>query len=371
MTNKVDSDAGGQTRHWARMTARGAAIAAWALLASCGKPPAPTPAVDPNKPLVPRIVMETVKTTPDTWSSAMVLNHGATLIARGQIQVGIWDIKDGALPTSIPIPIFVTSLAVSPDQQIAAAASPSGMGDLLLLDIPTRKQVADIPHNATVMAALFSPDGKTIASVDIQGMFRLFNAQTRAKLKEQKLGGATYFVPAPDGATFLGCNQLLNFAGATLAKFPPPVSAAAFSPDGNMLAISGTDLKLWDTSGKELKAFASQGGSQTLAFSPDGKLLAAAGAANMEVFDVASGTLLWSQGVKEAQSLSFSADSAALAVADKDGVRLLHAHTGKTAFTLDGGAQGASEAVYVRDPKWLVTFWDDGKVRIWDDPPAK
>jgi WD40 repeat protein len=99
----------------------------------------------------------------------------------------------------------------------------------------------------------FSPDSKTIATVEDEGL-------------------------VSDGTV-----RLWNLSGQQLAEFKAHQGAiprVSFSPDSKTLATAGGDgaARLWDLSGQQLAEFkAHQGAIPRVSFSPDGKMLATAG----------------------------------------------------------------------------------------------
>lgn len=78
-----------------------------------------------------------------------------------------------------------------------------------------------------------------------------------------------------------------RLAGTLSGSVGLPVGVA-WSPDGRMLAVGGTDaVRMWDTgSGELLRTFPAKG---DVAFSKDGRMLGIAGENSAAIFDVASG----------------------------------------------------------------------------------
>jgi WD40 repeat protein len=158
----------------------------------------------------------------------------------------------------------ISCLAVSPDGKIVASAGWNrSYGDpdlaIRLWDADKGKELRELRgHIAPPLRVLFSPDGKTLASLASIGhrgrdeTVRLWDVATGRQL--QVLEGHRN----PD-------NRVSD-------RF-----ALAFSPDGRSLASSGADrtVRLWDVgTGKELRCWRDPAFSLALAFSPDGKVLA-------------------------------------------------------------------------------------------------
>jgi len=141
-------------------------------------------------------------------------------------------------------------LALSPDGTKAATSGVDRCGRVW--DLKTKKELSTLEgHGDNVPGIAFSPDGKTIATGCHDGKVRFFDA------KSGKVGlvidvGAS---PSPGGQKF-------------------SLWAVAFSPSGKWIVSVGSNSpKLWDAeSGKEICDIPAAG--MAAAFSPDGTLLA-------------------------------------------------------------------------------------------------
>jgi WD40 repeat protein len=214
--------------------------------------------------------------------------------------------------TVYPPSEFPGSERYSPDGRFFATGG-AGEKAARLWDAETGRALLTGPtHSEAVVRLAFAPDSKWLASVSLLPEERE-KARTAATVK---------IWSTADGQE--RCSLLTG----------EPVSSAAFSPDGRLLATGGGEgwrgaigmfqntlsprIRLWDTgNGREQRSFS--GHSDTiyaLAFSPDGRWLASASAdRTVKIWAVASGKeLLTLQGHAGAVSrVQFSADGARLA----------------------------------------------------------
>lgn len=149
-------------------------------------------------------------------------------------------------------------------------------------------------HSQDVRSVAFSPDGKTLASVSIDGTIKLWDlakGQTRQTLKADTAPGEMVYsllAISPDGEILAsnsgstGSIEIWNLkSGKLVHKVQAQtagVAAIAISPNGEILATGSPDgtIQLWNLpGGTQMKSFSLHIGSvQALAISPNGQTLA-------------------------------------------------------------------------------------------------
>ncbi len=235
--------------------------------------------------------------------------------------VRLWDLDTGKeLKTLRGHTSWVWTVAFSPDEKYALSAG-SLDKTLRLWDLDTGKEVRKfesttvLPAGSTkkvrVYGADFSPDGKYVLSSEADGncILRLYETNTgkEARTFEGHTGWVWKAIFSPDGKKIAsaGCNDY-SFriwdveSGKALVVGEKAhqgyVVGIAFSPDGKHLLTSGRDheIKLWEVeTGKLVRSYTGATTNvESLAFSKDGKRFLAGEHKLVHLFDTESGKIL-------------------------------------------------------------------------------
>jgi WD40 repeat protein/beta-lactamase regulating signal transducer with metallopeptidase domain len=183
-----------------------------------------------------------------------------------------------------------SGLVFSPDGKLIASSgssSPAGFGGanvvppnrgrsngtINLFDVGTGKILRKIELTLGVASFAFSPDGRVLATENADESVSLW--EVASGRERARLGGrAAPPAPAP-GAT----PALVRVVGGIANSAEPagPITLA-FSPDGRVLVVRGSDrsVRFWDVDGgTEVGQFKGHDGRiETVSFSPDGKCVA-------------------------------------------------------------------------------------------------
>jgi RNA polymerase sigma factor (sigma-70 family) len=322
---------------------------------------------------------------------------GKVLISAGFQFFGIcaWNAESGQPLYRLTSPRIPTSVAVSPDGNSLFAQG--DFGDFWSIDVVTGKELRQFKPGRFGQAT-FSPDGRTVA-VAADEPFEVIRWDfATGKLlprlaADGEIGGAAAF--SPDGKILATASRDHSIclwdcsSGKELGRLSghdKAIHSLAFSQGGKVFASAGDgrEIRLWDIDkGKQLRALqGEQGFNSRLAFSPDGKILASLGYKN----DFASGLLdsgvlcLWNPETGEklhrwegVTAMAFSPDGKTLATVQRDGViRRWEPDTGKEIDPPDGHFGRINSLKFAPDGKTLVSNGIlDGKAIAWDVPAGR
>jgi len=236
----------------------------------------------------------------------------------------------------------VTCLACSPDGKWAASGG--GDSNMIVWDLKARQSIARLPHSNAVVSAAFSPAGW---------------------LATTELSGST--VRIWDPATRFSTHKPLTNSG--------PARAAAYSPDGRILAVACTNaVKMWDVNSWRQTGAIPVTNGNTIVFSPDGGLVA--------IHQPFTRVVLWDLrknepwtnfpgGVAGPNALAFSPDGRMFAMAyyyyDPRGgsADVWDVKTGARIAHLTNHHAWVSCLAFSREGRTLATGSADHSVKLW------
>jgi WD40 repeat protein len=322
---------------------------------------------------------------------------GQMLAAAGDFGVSVWDLGSGRELDWLRGKARGTAARFAADGQSLTTAATNGSfqvwetgtGKLLREGKPARD------FRLAVAGAFFSPDGRVLGAVSMDGELRLWDVPGGGPvLTRKRPGGRSLWFSAavsPDGKAVVVSGEgnrahLIDIAtGKEIRVFEGPNKAPdrrpgfgrmeveavygfTFSPDGRLLAATGAkSFCAWEAATGKLR-YAAQGHHGHLAFSPDGKYLAVGGA-EIRLYEAATG-----REVRRFEppggwvlALAFSPDGRTLAAGEGYTVSLWDVAGGQRRHRFPGHTSPVSSLAFSPDGAALASGGqEDGKALVWD-----
>lgn len=233
----------------------------------------------------------------------------------------------------------VYNIAFSYDSKYLITASG---GSARVWRAATQKEVLRLDHNDRVKAAIFSPDGKYLATASDDGTSRIWHAITG----EESLR--------------------LGHSNTSLQKF----SDVAFSPDGTKMATASDDntARLWDVdTGREVAKMTHEDDVNAVTFSLDRAYLATASDdKTAKIWDTTTGELIVTIPHEfRVLDVAFSPKGTFLATANSDNTAIVWNFSTRQEIARLTHKELVNAVAFSPNGKFLATACDDGFARLW------
>jgi hypothetical protein len=261
------------------------------------------------------------------------------------------------------------------------AQLPAGAPAALARPAGTAPPTPSAGHSALLSACAFSPDGQFVLTAAYDNSARLWDARRHRTPTLRRTHHRSPPAPSPRRAVrpHRRLGQLRPPVGRPLRhRTPPlrrahrPLSACAFSPDGQFVLTAAWDnsARLWDArSGTELRRFDGHTGALRLRLLPDGQfVLTAADDNSARLWDARSGTELRASTDTPASSPPAPSPPTGSSSSPPPGTTPPACGT-PTPAPNSAASTATPAALRLRlspDGQFVLTAADDNSARLWD-----
>ena len=327
-------------------------------------------------------------------------------------EIAVWDTNTGTMVTSIEAhKDFVTSLAVSPDnQQLISSSSKTAniwqFSDNTLTEVRqvfedySRFRSVSFDADGTNQAALrngaiigASSNGDTKVYLEEQGLSALSTISLDFQQIVTLVDNALHLIDIETGEalwTQVLSNQEENANSGGPSNFTPTsasIPIIAFSPDGKTILSSfdETTLMLWTPTPQAIRVFTGHKDQVgRVAISPDGRFILAGGIYQVQPSpfspkpDVDASLILWDAQTGEivrrfeghtdnVWDVEFSSDGQKAISASGDGTVILwDVSNGEILKRFEGHSEGIFTAAFSPDEKYIISGSWDHTLILWD-----
>ena len=259
-------------------------------------------------------------------SALAVLFHGERQTAIQQRQEAITE-RDIAISGELVSDSEATGDSDATVSQLESIAAwgiyPSPQSYYAMLTAAASPEIATLTGGSRAVSSVaFSPDGKTLATGDLDGMAKVWNLATGQQIR-----------------------SLANGHDLIFPQRAQSIFSVAFSPDGKTLATGDgrRHAALWNPATSRTRPWQRGDDCEPGHWPPDGP------------------------SAVQVLSVAFSPDSKTLATGDDDGTaRLWNLATGQQIRSLATGSDGVWSVAFSPDGKTLATGDDDGTAQLWN-----